>query len=284
MTSGGNPLEIYFLGTASGLPTPQRFSQTIAVKLGERLHLLDVADGASSLLCHHELDHCAIRSVVISHMHGDHHSGLIQLIKTMMHLGRRDPLLVYMPQEGIEAYSTMLEACYLLPQWLGFPIEWRAIETGAKAQLDDEVFIEAMANEHLRPFRRRAAALEKLPPAWRFESYSFKLHAQGLVLAYTGNLDVSLLEIDPFGRDADVLITELAHLDLEPSFEALRTLQPKIAIFTHFHPKWDDKERDRLISTQGPQGVEVYLAEDGDIYHIDRRLASDARPAQDGSA
>lgn len=275
-------MEIHFLGTASGLPTPHRFSQTIAVKVDDALHLLDVADGASGLLCRHRLNHSAVRSIAISHMHGDHHSGLVQLLKTMMHHGRRAPLLIYMPQEGIPAYDAMLEACYLLPEWLGFPIEWRAIEAGVATALDDGVTIEAIANEHLRPFRRRAASLKEQPALWRFESYSFKLHAKGRTIAYTGNLDASLLELDPFGRGADLLISELAHLDLEESIEALRALRPKIAIFTHFHPKWDGLERERLVAARAPQGVTMYLAEDGDVYDIDRLLAPGARPAQAG--
>lgn len=264
-------MEIYFLGTASGLPTPRRFSQTIVFNADGELHVLDVADGASSLLCRHGLDHKAVRSVVISHMHGDHHGGLIQLLKTMMHHGRKAPLLIYMPGEGIAAYQRILEACYLIPQWLGYDIEWRPICDAEPIELSPTVTVRAIANDHLHPFRVRAQSLHDVPGTWRFESYSFLLGTKGLTLAYSGNLNRSLFEMQPYATGVDVLICELAHLEPADTRQALEALRPRLAIFTHFNPRWDDG---RVQALQEPlQGIDVRLAEDGDVYDLNLLLS-----------
>lgn len=259
-------MRIHFLGTASGLPTASRFSQTIVVSLEDGLHILDAADGASSLICRHGLDHRAVRSIVISHMHGDHHSGLIQLIKTMMHHGRKDPLLIYLPEEGIAAYRQMLEACYLIDEWLGFPVQWRPIRADERLQLSPRLAIRAFPNDHLQPFKVRAQSVKRVPSSWRYESYSFVIYSETLTLAYSGNLRKSLLEMKPYASNVDVLICELAHLDPTETRAALLALRPRLAIFAHFHPRWDEGRLDVL---QDPiPGIDVHLAQDGDVYDI----------------
>ena len=42
-------MRVFFLGTASGLPVQDRFSQTIVLELNGELHIIDPADAASSL-------------------------------------------------------------------------------------------------------------------------------------------------------------------------------------------------------------------------------------------
>jgi len=264
-------MKIHFLGTASGLPTARRFSQTIALEIDGELHILDVADGASSLFFRNGLDHGAVRSIVISHMHGDHHSGLIQFLKTAMHLGRKKPLLIYMPGEGIAPYRKILDACYLIPEWLGYEIEWRPIQAGEKLFVAPTLSIRPFANEHLQPFKAKAQAAKAAPSWWRYESYSFLLDCEKITLAYSGNLRKSLFEMEPFATGVDALVCELAHLDPEECRKALIAMRPRLAFFTHFGPRWDDGVVNAL---QDPiPGVGVYLAKDGDVYHLDSLLS-----------
>ena len=121
-------MTLIFLGTASGIPVENRSMQTIVLKIKNDIHIIDPADGASSLLLKNKIDHKCIRSVFVSHMHADHYSGLPQLLKTAMLLGKKSRLDVFMPDEGIVPLQRILESSYLPLENLGFPIKLNGIE------------------------------------------------------------------------------------------------------------------------------------------------------------
>ena len=119
-------IKLHFLGTSSGLPTKTRRNQTIVLEIDTaeaKLHyLIDPADGASSFLAA-DLGHEHLAGVFISHMHVDHFSGVFQVIKTAWHLGRTEPLPIYLPEEGIPLIRSVLEQAYLWPEMI-FPVEF----------------------------------------------------------------------------------------------------------------------------------------------------------------
>ncbi|HET7559151.1 MAG TPA: MBL fold metallo-hydrolase, partial [Limnochordia bacterium] len=172
-------MRLTFLGTASGLPAPTRFGQTIVLTVDEaasppRHILLDPGDGASSLLARGGFDHTHIAAIFISHMHADHHGGFAQVVKTSMHLGKRSPLVVYAPAEGIAALQAYLDASYLFAPWLGFELVWVPLSSCLQQEtsLVDGVRMQLMANAHLRSWRARVAGLAQPPRTCSFESYS----------------------------------------------------------------------------------------------------------------
>lgn len=271
-------MRIHFLGTASGLPTAVRFSQTTVLEIDPKAtYLLDVGDGASGLVFRKGLEHDAVRGIIISHMHGDHYCGLVQLLKTMMHLGRRSPLTIYLPSEGIAPLQSLLDASYLTPELLRYPIRWTPIECDVDVDLNAEgegeaVVVRAVANQHLDHYRTTAASMARNVP-WQYQSYSFHIAARGWHVAYLGNLHRHLGEADPEFRGADVLISELAHLRPTECLEALGRLRPRHAIFSHFNREWDDRNHwepgglTRLA--EGLEGVDVWVTEDGDTFALD---------------
>jgi ribonuclease BN (tRNA processing enzyme) len=242
--------------------------------------LLDVADGASALLRRHGLRHLAIRSVAVSHMHADHHSGLVQLLKTSMHLGRREPLRIYLPGEALAGYQAFMELCYLAPELLGYHIEWQAISVDEEVELAEGVALRAYPNDHFAYLRKRAQTLGRVAESWRFESYSFLLSTAPYAVAYSGNLRSSLTEIAPWATGVDVLISELAHLGVEDCRKALQILRPRVAIFAHIGPKWDLGCSE--LCTGNMLGIRVFVAEDGDVYNIDELLNSTQSNEQAG--
>ena len=163
-------LTFRFLGTASGLPEVDRFGQTTVVTNdapGGRIEhvLLDAGDGAASLLMRHRYDLLAIRSIAISHMHGDHHGGFVQVVKTMMHLNRSDDLVVLAPDEGIEGLRHYLELSYLIEEMLGFHIDWVPLSQCADNPIEiaADISLTAFSNNHLRHARERLAGRTDLP-------------------------------------------------------------------------------------------------------------------------
>jgi ribonuclease BN (tRNA processing enzyme) len=239
-------------------------------------YLLDVGDGASSLLARHGFDHRAIQVIAISHMHADHHGGLVQVIKTSMHLKRDTELIILAPSEGIEAFQAYLRASYLYPDWLGYPIRWLSlaeIAAGDGIDLPGEVRLHAYHNEHLATARDRFALSGPPPQPHTFESYSLSLERRGTRIVYSGNLlgPGGADEMIAFVEPADLLICEFAHLDAARLGQFLAGKQIRQTALTHISPKWqgvpETEILDQVRSAAGPNAIhgELLLVRDGDL-------------------
>ncbi len=181
------------LGTASGLPASDRFGQTIVLTPedeADSFFILDSGDGASSLLMRHGFDHRNLRGIFISHMHADHHGGFAQVVKTCMHLNKADDLVVLAPEEGIAPLRAYLDASYLFPQLLGFPIRWVSLAecVGQRIALPGGIALEVYPNAHLAWFRERVGQMDAPPRPCTFESYSAVFAQNGHRVIYSGNL------------------------------------------------------------------------------------------------
>ncbi|MBA3943134.1 MAG: MBL fold metallo-hydrolase [Herpetosiphonaceae bacterium] len=271
-------IEICTLGTASGLPAHHRFGQTIILTQhtpdeGESHLILDAGDGASSLLMRHGYDHRRIRSIFISHMHADHHAGLIQLLKTCMHLEKRDELIILAPAEGIPAFKAYLDASYLFEEWLGFPIRWLPL-TGL-VELPGGGMLRAYPNAHLSWVSQRVTEIPRLRDrTYAAESYCAVYEFAACRVVYAGNLHgpQGSDEMAPFVEPCDLLIAELAHVDPVELGRFLAGRAIGNTVVVHFHPRWDqvaDAEiRERIYAGAGEGTIrgDVSLAHDGDRF------------------
>lgn len=275
-------IEICILGTASGFPTNNRFSQTIVLTqhtAGENAGhcILDAGDGASALLMRQGYDHRRIRSIFISHMHADHHAGLIQIIKTCMHVKKRDTLVVLAPEEGIPAFKAYLDASYLFEEWLGFPIRWVPLTAVIEhpISLPGDSLLRAYPNSHLSAVIPRIAKVPRLRVrVFAPESYSAVYEQDGCRVVYAGNLHGprGSDELAPFVEPCDVLIAELAHVDPVELGRFLAGRNIRHTVVVHFHPQWDqvpDAEiLERIHAGAGEHGIRsgLSLARDGDRF------------------
>ena len=271
-------MEICFLGTAPGLPLPDRFGQTVVVTTqgGAPAHyLLDTGDGASSLLIRNGFDHLAIQAIVISHMHADHHAGLVQVLKTSMHLKRREELVILAPEEGIPALRAYLDASYLYPDWLGYPIRWESLAdlaAGDGIALPGSLALHAFHNEHLDTARSRFAALGIEDHRRTFESYSLTLEQGGVRVVYSGNLlgPAGAHEMAAYAEPADLLICELAHVEPGELGRFLAHRRIGQTVLAHISPKWQGVPDAEIISLVHAAASEnaitgsVTIARDGD--------------------
>lgn len=85
------------LGTASAVPSNNRFSSAQVLNVRGRLFLIDCAEGTQILLARHGISHAKIDNILISHLHGDHVFGIMPLLSTMALKGRTAPLYIYAP-------------------------------------------------------------------------------------------------------------------------------------------------------------------------------------------
>ncbi len=90
-------LEIVFLGTGSGPPTPRRNHASIFMRYEQDRMLFDCGEGTQRQIIKAGLNFMKIKRIFISHWHADHWIGLIGLFYTMNLEGRKKPVYIYGP-------------------------------------------------------------------------------------------------------------------------------------------------------------------------------------------
>jgi len=85
------------LGTASAKPVPNRFQSAQVLSVRGRFFLIDCGEGAQTRMVQNNISEMKIDSIFISHIHGDHISGLFPLLSTMGLCKRTQPLNIYAP-------------------------------------------------------------------------------------------------------------------------------------------------------------------------------------------
>ena len=101
-------MELFFLGTGSGVPSKQRNVSSLVLKLlDERnsIWLFDCGEGTQHQILQSTLKPRKIEKIFISHMHGDHIFGLPGLLSSRGFQGGTEPITIYGPQ-GIKGYVT----------------------------------------------------------------------------------------------------------------------------------------------------------------------------------
>ncbi len=91
-------IELVFLGTGSGIPTPNRNHAAIWMRHEGEYMLFDCGEGTQRQILKARLNFMRINNIFITHWHADHWAGLIGLLLTMNLEERRRPLHVYGPE------------------------------------------------------------------------------------------------------------------------------------------------------------------------------------------
>ena len=85
------------LGTASALPTTDRYPSAQVLDVHGRVFMIDCGEGAQMQIRRAGLSFLKIEHICLSHLHGDHIFGLFGLLSTMSMLGRTSELRIYAP-------------------------------------------------------------------------------------------------------------------------------------------------------------------------------------------
>jgi ribonuclease Z len=121
-------ITITFLGTGSGIPTLQRNLACVALQREGELFLLDCGEAAQIGVRRAGLGWGRLEGILISHMHGDHVTGLPGIMMSLQMSGREAPLTVVGPP-GLEAWIR----CFRRSMHTGFSYEVRVVETEGEA-------------------------------------------------------------------------------------------------------------------------------------------------------
>ncbi len=93
------PFEVVVLGTASATPTRDRNPSSHYVRFGNNHILIDCGEGTQNQLLKYGLKMHKIRTVLITHLHGDHYFGLPGMLFSMALNNRQEPLTIIGPKD-----------------------------------------------------------------------------------------------------------------------------------------------------------------------------------------
>lgn len=155
-------MQITFLGTGGGLPSPLRGVSALAVQVGRDVVLFDCGEGTQRQFMLSSVSFMKVSVVFITHFHGDHFLGLPGLIQSMSFSGREKELHLYGPEGMIELVQRILSLGYFEP---GYPILVGEMKGGERLDLDTFTVM-AVSSEHTVP--GLSFVLEEKPRRGRF--------------------------------------------------------------------------------------------------------------------
>lgn len=233
-------MNIRFLGTGFGAPYKNRHQQSILIETGNVSYLFDAGAPVTDILSFMEYDMSKIKTVFISHLHGDHLNGLNDMINLAEFFNIRCDVFLS-EQRGIEAFRTY--TCMQLRRdsdRVGFKL----IKEGLFYD-DGTLRVTAYQNSHMNG----------LP------SYSFLIEAEGKRVYITNDLAPDMSDLPEI--TADLMMIEAAHFSAETVVNKCNTLDVKRVAFIHVMPP---EKYEELKGCKAD--FEPLYPNDGEVYEL----------------
>ncbi len=220
-------MKIKFLGTGSGKTSLKRHHSSFIISSGNHNLLIDCGDGISSAILKQNINFKTIDSILISHLHADHFSGLASLITQMKLANKIEPLSIYVHSSNIEFIENYLLHSYLFREKMGFQLNTIPFEVDNEVRVADNLVFKSKFNSHLDKYLKNNKKNDL-----SFISLSFLVKDQQSSLIYSGDVG-SEKDLYLFEDKVDLLVSEISHIKLEDVLGLLnRNLYKKI-ILTH---------------------------------------------------
>ena len=248
-------MKLTFLGTSHGVPAADRHCQSVMLEVGRNVYIFDagapVVEGI--LAAGHEMTD--LKAVFITHVHSDHTGCLFSLANLCNWYFRESNVNFYIPEkrlwDGIEAYN---EGTSDLP----FDLErLHPIVFEEGVVYDDGVLkVSAIPTKHIEHLCHPA--------------YSFVMEAEGKRILMTGDMSIGLKKDDfpkiAFEKHFDIVISELAHFDVEQMMEKYERMLCDRFIYTHVSKTEIKFPKIRALNGTLPYPVDI--VNDGDVYEV----------------
>ena len=222
-------MECTFVGTASGAPDPERSHAALYVEIEGAGILLDAGEGTARAFLRHGISTDRLGTIIVTHTHPDHISGLPMLLLAM-HLEKHEaPVAIYLPADRCDWLGRLLHGMYIFEERWSFPFSIQPLPLGG-LRLSGGAEITFFETNHLGKVRAVAAR------------YGFGATSYGIILSIPGGRCVVSSDIESLADIADVigrpctLIIEGTHLPIA-SIEELARLREDLHIYvTHLPP------------------------------------------------
>ena len=188
-------IDVCLLGTGGTMPLPERFLSSVLVRSGGQLILIDCGEGTQVSLRRLGWGLKDIGTILITHFHADHVSGLPGLLLTIGNSGREahEPVTIIGPRN----VQRVVDSLRVIAPRLPFPV--KCIEsTGNLQEVYDvgQLQVRTCLGEHDMPCLSFRMDLSRAP-AFLPE----KAQALGLPVTFWKNLQRGETVTDPDGRE-----------------------------------------------------------------------------------
>lgn len=246
-------LELIVLGSASGMPEPDRAHASLALRRDGRIWLLDAGEGVSASLLRWGLNLQEICEVYITHCHPDHCVGIFMILQ-YLHMKRcKQKVNIYLPGGAIPSFQAFMDQVYLVQGAIN--PDYELIALGERHQLADDLRLETYPTRHLEWWQGLRL------PGLETRAFAFRVTMPAGSIFYSGDIK-SVADIEPHLRLGDLLILEAAHIDLNDILETAQAAGVRYLLLTHAIPGTEEQLQD-LLNRAGKYDLEVTLAHDG---------------------
>jgi ribonuclease BN (tRNA processing enzyme) len=250
-------LHLKFVGTSSGKTSLKRNHSSFLISDEDHNLLVDCGDGISSALLKQDINCNSINSILISHLHADHYTGLASLITQMKLRERDDPLTVYIHSSLRDAVEEFLLRSYLFRAKMDFKLNVISIEFDEKVKVSEHLFFTAKQNSHLDGYKPY-----DINHVLSFASASFLFSDLNNKIIYSGDIG-SVNDLFLFNQKIDFLITEISHISSDEILEVYNKIQPNKMILTHIDDEVEELLKTFINSLESDQKSNFLIAEDG---------------------
>jgi ribonuclease BN (tRNA processing enzyme) len=240
------PVRVSFLGTGDAFSSGGRHQAGYAVQDGSTSVLLDIGSSTLGAMKQHGVDPAAIDLILISHLHGDHFSGLPFLfLEYIFEQPRHRPLRIAGPPGTEARVWALFRAIYrdLAADPLPFAVHFTELTPGVPTSFDAV---------QVYPFR--------VPHQERDVSLAFRVGIADKTILYSGDTGWTELLVE-HSQDTDLFICECCsfetrmavHLDYPRLAENRSRFGSKRMILTHLGREVQARRHE----------VEIEMATDG---------------------
>ena len=143
-------MQLLFLGTGAGMPSKQRNTSALVLKLLEErgtVWLFDCGEATQHQILHTTVKPRKIEKIFITHMHGDHIFGLPGLLGSRSFQGGEEPLEIYGPKGIKEIITLQLK---LAKAWTSYPLYFHELDSRAPQRIleNDRITVDTIPLDH----------------------------------------------------------------------------------------------------------------------------------------
>lgn len=108
-------IDVTLIGTGGMMPLPGRFLASCLIEYNGKSILIDCGEGTQISLQKGKFSMSKIETILVTHCHADHVSGLPGLLLTIGNQGRTEPLYIIAPRGSTKYINSLLIVCGYLP-------------------------------------------------------------------------------------------------------------------------------------------------------------------------